>query len=312
MDAEERPGAEDRQVTVQEQPAGIQAPPPGGAGGEWNAFIAEKLREAADILVAQQANPFRINAYRRAADTIEALGGQLDVIFEARGVNGLEALPSIGRSLAAAIAEMLRTGKWTLLERLRGTLDPAEAFQTVPGIGPELARRIRDNLDADSLEALEAAAHDGSLEAVSGVGPKRAEAIGNALAVLLARHRPAPRSGVAERPTLDLILDVDAEYRSRAEAGDLARIAPRRFNRRKKAWLPILHTRRGHWEFTALYSSTPLAHRLKRSRDWVVIYYHTDSDPEGQCTVVTETRGPLKGKRVVRGREEDCRRHYHI
>lgn len=286
--------------------------PPGGAGGEWNAFVAEKLREAADILVQQQANPFRINAYRRAADTIGALGEQLDVIFEARDVGGLEALPNIGRSLAAAIAEMLRTGRWTQLERLRGTLDPVKAFRTVPGIGPELAARIHDHLDIDTLEALEVAAHDGSLEAVPGVGPRRASAVRHALAAMLARHRPAPRSGIAERPPLPLILDVDAEYRERAEAGDLVTIAPRHFNPKKKAWLPILHTRRGHWEFTALYSNTPLAHQLKRTRDWVVIYYHTDSDPEGQCTVVTETGGSLKGRRVVRGREKDCRRHYHL
>lgn len=299
-------------MTAQDRSISAQTRPPGRAGGEWNLFLVGKLREAADILVQQQANPFRINAYRRAADTIEALGEQLDVIFEAKGVNGLEALPNIGRSLAAAIAEMLRTGNWTQLERLRGTLDPVKAFQTVPGIGPELAERIHDHLDIDTLEALEVAAHDGSLEAVPGVGPKRAESVRLKLAAMLARHRPAPRQGVAERPTLGLILDVDAEYRERAEAGELTMIAPRRFNPKNKAWLPILHTRRGHWEFTALYSNTPLAHELKRTRDWVVIYYHTDSDPEGQCTVVTETSGSLKGKRVVRGREEDCRRHYHL
>ncbi|MBI2162415.1 MAG: hypothetical protein HYU25_18930 [Candidatus Rokubacteria bacterium] len=38
--------------------------------------------------------------------------------------------------------------------------------------------------------------------------------------------------------------------------------------------------------------------------------FHTDSEPEGQRTVVTETRGPLAGQRVVRGREGDCRAHY--
>jgi DNA polymerase (family X) len=53
----------------------------------------------------------------------------------------------------------------------------------------------------------------------------------------------------------------------------------------------------------ALCSNTALAHRLGRTRDWVVIYYYDGDHREGQCTVVTETRGALAGERVVRGRE---------
>lgn len=45
------------------------------------------------------------------------------------------------------------------------------------------------------------------------------------------------------------------------------------------------------------------AHELGRVGEWVVIYYQTDALPEGQCTIVTESRGPLAGRRVVRGRE---------
>ena len=45
-------------------------------------------------------------------------------------------------------------------------------------------------------------------------------------------------------------------------------------------------------------------------RDWVVIYFYDDSHEEGQHTVVTETRGPLTGQRVVRGRETECRAWY--
>jgi hypothetical protein len=68
----------------------------------------------------------------------------------------------------------------------------------------------------------------------------------------------------------------------------------------------VLHTERAGWRFTALYSNTALAHRLGRTRDWVVVYFHTDHEPEGQRTVVTETRGPLAGQRVIRGRESEC------
>ena len=98
---------------------------------------------------------------------------------------------------------------------------------------------------------------------------------------------------------------MDREYRKRAAAGELAKIAPKRFNPEGTAWLPILHTDRDRWHFTALFSNTARAHELGRTDDWVVIYYYDDEHREGQNTVVTETRGALKGQRVVRGRESE-------
>ena len=118
-----------------------------------------------------------------------------------------------------------------------------------------------------------------------------------------------PRSavgGTLEEPDVGLLLDVDREYRERAAAGTLPKIAPRRFNPAHDAWLPILHTRRGDWQFTALFSNTARAHELGRTRDWVVLYFDGDRHAERQRTVVTELRGPLAGRRVVRGREPEC------
>jgi putative hydrolase len=108
-----------------------------------------------------------------------------------------------------------------------------------------------------------------------------------------------------DEPSVELLLDVDAEYRQKAAARLLPRITPRRFNRTREAWLPVLHTRRGPWRVTALYSNTERAHRLRRTHDWVVLYFHRDGADEGRRTVVTETRGVLEGRRVVRGRESE-------
>lgn len=282
-----------------------------GEGNERNLKIADKLREAADILESQGAGRFRVNAYRRAADTVAGLTRGVAEIFDQEGVEGLMALPTIGESIAGAIAQMIRTGRWPQLERLRGTLDPEALFQTVPGVGPETARRLHDALHVDTLEALETAAHRGELESVPGIGPRRAAALRASLGDMLNRVRPArrPEPG-GPRPDVATILDVDAAYRREAEAGRLQTIAPKRFNPKGEAWLPILHTQRGDWHFTALFSNTALAHRLGRLRDWVVVYFYDGDDREGQNTVVTETRGPLAGRRVVRGREDECRRHY--
>jgi putative hydrolase len=271
-----------------------------------NEVIAANLREAADILAAQHANPFRIRAYRQAAERIAALDVSVDEILARRGVDGLRALPGIGAGIAAAIGELVRTGRWSQLERLRGTHEPEQLFRSIPGVGPSLARRIHERLNIDSLEALEAAAHDGRLAAVPGIGSRRVAMIRAQLATLLGRRR----SRKLDEPPVDTLLDVDQEYRRRVAAGRLARIAPRRFNPAGTRWLPILHTERGDWRFTALFSNTAMAHQLGRIRDWVVIYFHTDGEAEGQRTVVTESKGTLGGRRVVRGREPECDRYY--
>jgi Holliday junction resolvasome RuvABC DNA-binding subunit len=276
-----------------------------------NQQVATWLRQAAELLQAQGANPFRVGAYRKAADTVAAFPDSLMDLLRSQGRSGLDALPGVGPGIAAAIAEMLETGRWVQLDRLRGSVDPTALFRTVPGIGPELAERLHDELGVETLEALEVAAHDGRLEAVRGLGARTAAAIRASLAEILDRSRlrnrsTAPPSDPSAEPGAAVLLDVDREYREKASAGVLPTIAPRRFNPGQESWLPVLHTRRGEWHFTALYSNTARAHELGRTRDWVVIYFYDQDHVERQRTVVTEHRGRLRGRRVVRGREDEC------
>jgi len=273
----------------------------------------DRLREAADLLEAQGANPFRVSAYRRAADTVRDLDEDVATIVERDGTAGLEALPNIGRGIAAALAEMAHTGRWMQLERLRGSADPVALFTAVPGLGHRLAERIHEELHIDTLEALELAAYDGRLEHVPGVGPRRAATIRANLHAMLSRaraHHRAPQVDAARAPPVGTILAIDREYREKAAHGQLPTIAPKRFNPSGEAWLPVLHAARDGWNFTALFSNTAQAHQLGRTRDWLVVYYYDDEHAEGQCTVVSETHGPLAGRRVVRGREAECRTHY--
>jgi len=276
-----------------------------------NQLIADRLREAADLLEQQAANPFRVRAYREAAQTVAGLPEGLAEIHERDGVEGLDALPGIGPRIAAAIVEMLRTGRWSQLDRLRGSLDAEQLFQGIPGVGAALSRRIHEALHVDTLQALEVAAHDGRLAAVPGIGPRRAAGLRAALAGMLGRTRLRPREPV-EEPPVAMLLDVDRQYRDAAAAGRLPRIAPRRFNPTGQAWLPVLHTERDPWQFTVVFSTTDRAHELGKTQDWVVVYFHTDTHAEGQRTVVTETWGRLAGRRVVRGRESECLVAYGI
>jgi putative hydrolase len=274
-----------------------------------NGFIAERLREAASLLEQQGANRYRVNAYRKAAAMLDSFPRSAALLLQTEGIQGLTSLPSIGPVIGAAIAEMVRTGQWSQLERLRGALDPEALFSKVPGVGPALARHIIDELHIDTLEALANAAHDGQLKKVPGFGVRRLAMVRSALAEMLGRGRWRSRTRRME-PPVDVLLAVDKEYREKAEADQLHRIAPKRFNPDNVAWLPVLHTERDSWQLTALYSNTALAHELGRNRDWVVIYFHSDSHVEDQRTVVTETQGPLKGRRVVRGRESECADYY--
>jgi DNA polymerase (family 10) len=283
-----------------------------------NVEIAGALEDLARVLEAQDANAWRVRAYAEAARTIRGLDRPAAALLAEGGRKALEALPTIGRSIASAIEELVRSGRLPMLERLAGGGAPEDLFTVVPGIGEELARRIHEDLGVESLEELERAAHDGRLATVEGLGPRRVRAIREVLGAMLSRssrrhaRAAALREEAAEArepPPVALCLEVDARYRRLAEAGSLRRIAPRRFNPTGEAWLPILHGEDGGWAWTAMWSNTARAHELGRTRDWVVLYHERDG-AEGQCTVVTETRGALEGRRVVRGRERECERHY--
>lgn len=281
-----------------------------------NADIADVLARIADLLEAQDADGYRVRAYRRGAERVRATPGSVASLYAEGGVAALDALPDIGKSLASVIAELVQTGRSSVFERLAGQVSPEDRFTTVAGIGEELAKRVHAALGLESLEELEEAAHDGRLATVSGFGPRRVRAVQQALAGILGREsarrgkravRQAELAGGRPdaRPDVATLLDVDREYRRKAAAGTLRKIAPRRFNPAKKAWLPVLHAERGPWSFTALFSNTARAHELGTTDDWVVIYFERDG-LEGQCTVVTERSGPRAGERVVRGREDEA------
>ena len=269
-----------------------------------NELAARIFTECADVLRLQKANPFRVNAYVRAARTLRSLETDVSDILNREGIEGLMKLPGIGKGLAAAIDEIVRTGRLSQFDRLRGESSPEILFQSLPGIGPGLAHTIHEALHVDTLEALEVAAHDGRLDDIPGIGSRRAAAIRAGLADILRRGRRYQPTTYAV-PSVATLLEIDQRYRRLASAGKLPKIAPKRFNPEGRAWLPVMHTRRGAWHFTALFSNTARAHQLGRTDDWVVIYYYDEDHREGQNTVVTETHGPRRGERVVRGRERE-------
>jgi DNA polymerase (family X) len=274
-----------------------------------NLEIAQRLEEVAEFLEEQGANPYRVQAYRNATQTLQRLDQPITELLQHEGTEGLRQLPGIGESLARSIHALATTGRLPMLERLRGESDPVALLASVPGLGRVLATRLYEELGIDTLEELEAAAYDGRLSQSAGFGEKKLQAIRDSLAARLGRVRGQVGWSATGEPSIEELLDVDREYRQKAAAGRLRRIAPRRFNPSGEAWLPVLHTQRAERHYMALFSNTPRAHEMDMTYDWVVLYYDGGRG-ERQCTVITGQRGALKGRRIVRGREAECVRYY--
>jgi putative hydrolase len=164
------------------------------------------------------------------------------------------------------------------------------------GIGDSLAGAIEKIIHAKKLPLLSRLRGGGAPErlfsTVADIGPKLAARIHDELGITTLTELEAA------------CWDGRLAHRDR-----LMRVAPRRYNPEGRAWLPILHTERDGRHYTALYSNTSRAHELGALRDWVVIY-REDKKLGGMWTVITARMGPLKGKRVVRGREVECQDYY--
>lgn len=188
-----------------------------------NAEIASMFRELADLLELKGENPFKIRAYRRAADTIESLPEDAATLAaEGR----LKSIEGIGEAIEKKTAEVASTGKLRLLEELRREVPPGlRDMLRIPGVGPRTAAAVFRHLGIASVDELEKAARDGRLKDVPGMGAKTAENILRAIERLREEHWTRIPLGVAvmlARSVLDTVARVDG-VREAAAAGSLRR-----------------------------------------------------------------------------------------
>ena len=141
-----------------------------------NPEIAHTLEEVADILEFQNANPFRIRAYRNAVRTVETLTVPLRRWVEEK--KPLTDLPGIGKEMANHIQEMVETGTLGFRDELLAEV-PRSLIELMrlPGLGPKKAKRIWDDLQVGSVDEVEAAAREGRIAALPGFGAKSQEKI---------------------------------------------------------------------------------------------------------------------------------------
>jgi DNA polymerase (family 10) len=212
-----------------------------------NEDIARTFDTLADVLQLQEANPFRIRAYRNASRTIRSLGTEVGELI--RDGKDLDELPGIGEDLAAKIVEIVETGKLSLLDEARRSV-PKTALElcNLPGIGPKRALRLCQKLDLRSLEDLRRAASDGQVRKLRGFGQKSEKAILNALATV--KGRPArfllnAAQGYADAivghlkqgPSVDRVVVAGSFRRSRETVGDLDILVTGKNNKAAVEWL---------------------------------------------------------------------------
>ena len=137
-----------------------------------NIEIARQLDEVGDLLEIQEANPFRVRAYRNAVRTVRELATPLERMVAAE--EDLTALPGIGKEMARHITELVSTGEMGVLAELREQV-PSSLIQIMrlPGVGPKSARKLWDELGIETVEELKEAAEDGRVAELKGFGEKK-------------------------------------------------------------------------------------------------------------------------------------------
>jgi DNA polymerase (family X) len=173
-----------------------------------NQSVARILVEIADLLEIKGENPFKIRAYRTAADTVATAAEAVAPLNAA----DLQKLPGIGRDLAARIRELIDTGQIPfhaeLLAEFPATLLDLMRLQ---GVGPKTVALLYRTLNISTVDELETAARDGRLRAIKGMGAKKPELI---LKAIDERKRHAGRHLLAD--THDVAAAVLAHMRQAA------------------------------------------------------------------------------------------------
>ncbi len=136
-----------------------------------NLDVAYAFYEIADLLELKGEDPFKVRAYRKAAEAVELIPEEIE---EVARQGRLLAIPGIGKATSEKIKELLTTGQIEYLEELRRAIPPGvRAITKVPGLGAKTAHLIYTRLGVDSLDRLELAARQGELRDLPGLGPRK-------------------------------------------------------------------------------------------------------------------------------------------
>ena len=155
-----------------------------------NRQLADTFTLIGDLLEIKGEVIYKTLAYRKAAENLAALGQDVNGLWKE---GKLEEIPGVGKAISEKIDELMHTGKLEFLEKLKKEVPPGLAeWLKVPSLGPKKVGMIWKTLDITTLPELEAAAKDGKLRTLPGMGTKSEEAILAGIASLARRSGRIP------------------------------------------------------------------------------------------------------------------------
>lgn len=155
-----------------------------------NLEVAKIFFEMADILEMHE-EPWKPQAYRRAAKVIAAMSEDIEEIYKKRGLKGLEDIPGVGEALAKKIVEYLKTGKIHAHEKLKASIGAKVGeLMEVPGIGPKKIKKLNLMLGIKTIKDLEKAIKQHKIAKLPGFGEKSEEEIFKGLTMKKEKRRP--------------------------------------------------------------------------------------------------------------------------
>jgi DNA polymerase (family X) len=190
-----------------------------------NREIADTFETVADMLQIKGENIHRVLAYRNASLSIRELGRDIHVIATE---GGLEAIPFIGETLASKIQEMIDSGKLEFYERLAAEIPPGVVdILRINGVGPKKAKMFWQELNITTVIELEAAAREGKLSNLAGMGKKSEQKIIEGIEALARQTGRQPLGDVlpAAQSILDYVMTLPGAIEG-AIAGSIRRGRP--------------------------------------------------------------------------------------
>jgi DNA polymerase (family X) len=181
-----------------------------------NLAIARIFGEIGDLLEIKGGNPFKIRAYRNAADTIAHLPEPVAGLASADRLG----IPGIGKDLAAKLAELVETGTCRYHQELLEEFPPTILdLLHLQGVGPKTVALLYKGLEIRTLDDLERAAREGRIRALKGMGGKKEALI---IKALEERQRFAGRRLTAEAH--DTAAALVSELRAHAPSADISTV----------------------------------------------------------------------------------------
>jgi DNA polymerase (family 10) len=142
-----------------------------------NQAVSEILRQIGEYLEMEKV-PFKPRAYQKAALVIEELEEEVSEIYKRGGLKELKELPGVGASIAAAIEELIKTGRIKYYEELKkATPVRLDELANVEGLGPKSIQKLYQELGVKNLADLTKAAKSGKIAKLEGFGKKSEEKI---------------------------------------------------------------------------------------------------------------------------------------